>query len=219
MNTPLRIYVLCDIHSPDYFSMPELNPDMVDIVFTLGDIDEGTLDYIIHMSAGIPVYGVPGNHDNHQMRGVTNIDGKVIDHKGIRIAGMGGARKYKNHPHHYTESAMNRRMFMMPAADIFISHAPPWGTSQKEDPIHQGFKSFDRYIERHEPQYWLHGHLSKNLRNDMGSTKVIGVRERMPLNLELANSRMQQRLAMSVPPRQETQAIRLGALLTLFFPK
>ena len=41
----LRIYAVADIHSPDSFRMAQLSPESCDLVLTLGDIDEGTLDY------------------------------------------------------------------------------------------------------------------------------------------------------------------------------
>ena len=57
----LRIYAIADIHSPDSFRMSQLSPDNYDLILTLGDIDEGTLDYIGYMTHGIPWLGVPGN--------------------------------------------------------------------------------------------------------------------------------------------------------------
>ncbi|MEM7801286.1 MAG: metallophosphoesterase [Chloroflexota bacterium] len=217
----LRLYVLADIHSPDYFVMPEISADQYDMVLTLGDIDEGTLDYIIHMSREVPIYGVPGNHDRHALPGVTNLHGKVIEHNGIRIGGIGGARKYKNHPYHYTEREMASKMRRLAAADIIISHAPPLLTSLKEDPIHQGFPAFDHYILKHSPQYWIHGHLSKNLRDQAYQTKVIGVRERMPLQLSVTPKEDEQKQDFSslLGLKSPNRSSRLATLLTLFFPK
>ena len=69
-------------------------------------------------------------------------------------------------------------------ADLIISHAPPLETSQKEDRIHQGFASFDRYIKKHRPQAWLHGHTGKKFTGNIGETDVYGVSVRRPLILE-----------------------------------
>ena len=218
----LRLYVLTDIHSPDYFVMPEIHADQFDMVLTLGDIDEGTLDYISHMSRQVPIFGIPGNHDTHSLPGVTNLHGRVVDYKGIRIGGMGGARKYKDHRYHYTDREMRFRMMGMPAVDLFISHAPPFQTSQNEDYIHQGFEAFDHYIAKHSPQFWLHGHLSKNLRHEMDDTKVFGIRERMPIHVEVDLEKSVtsgEANPLHLGDRFSQQFNRLGTLLTLFFPK
>lgn len=183
METTLSLYTLSDIHSPDTFVMPEIDADRFDGVVTLGDIDQGTLDYILHMGRSVHTFGVPGNHDVANPAGLNNLHLKVINIKGIRIGGFGGARKYKNHPHHYTENQVTRMMRQMPPVDLFISHAPPLAVSRNQDPIHQGFSAFDAYIETYRPQYWLHGHLSRRSRKVVGETTVIGVNLREPLNL------------------------------------
>ncbi|MEM8857157.1 MAG: metallophosphoesterase [Chloroflexota bacterium] len=184
MKRTLRIYALSDIHSPDDFHMPELDPDQFDLVVTLGDIDDGTLDYIIYMAKDVPCIGVPGNHDSHRPAGLNNLHGKMVVVNGVRIAGIGGAKKYKDHPHHYTDAQMKIMMWGLPTADLVISHSPPLATSTKEDPIHQGFSSFDRYIEKHQPQVWIHGHTGKKFTGNIDNTDVYGVSVRRPLTLE-----------------------------------
>ena len=190
MATTLSLYTLADIHSPDAFVMHEIDAEHFDAVVTLGDIDQGTLDYILHMGKRVHRFGVPGNHDVANPAGLNNLHLKVINIKGIRIGGFGGARKYKNHPHHYTENQVNRLMRQMPPVDLFISHAPPLAVSQNQDPIHQGFAAFDTYIEKYRPQYWLHGHLSRRSRKVVGDTTVIGVNLREPLHLEFTEARV-----------------------------
>lgn len=189
MKKTLRIYALSDIHSPADFYMPEIDPDQFDLVLTLGDIEDATLDYILQMSKRVPCYGVPGNHDSPHLPGLNNLHGKAISINGIRIAGIGGARKYKDHPHHYTDLQMKMMMKLVPPADLIISHAPPLATSTKEDRIHQGFSSFDHYIEKHQPQVWLHGHTGKKFTGSHKNTKIFGVSIKRPLTLEFDLSR------------------------------
>lgn len=181
----LKIFAIADIHSPDNFSMPELDPKQFDLLITLGDIASETMDYIQFMGRFVESIGVLGNHDPKQILGLNDIHCKVVEIGGIKFGGFGGSLKYKDDPNHYTEAQVAKKMKKMPAVDVFISHAPPYCTSEKEDRLHQGFKAFDDYIERHQPKYWLHGHLSKKYSCNVGKTAVFGIAEKQPLTLEL----------------------------------
>jgi hypothetical protein len=183
MNRTLRVYAIADIHSPDAFSMPELDPDQFDVVLTLGDIEEATLDYIAHMSRWIPQFGVPGGHDLSLPHGVCNLHGKVVTVKGIRIGGVGGAPKYKDQPFHYQEMDVAKQMWRMPPVDLLITHTPPLATSMDEDHLHRGFRAFDRYLQRCSPHYLLHGHLERNYKATVHNTTVYGISFRRPLSL------------------------------------
>jgi Icc-related predicted phosphoesterase len=189
MKRILKVYAITDIHSPDAFCMPELDPAQFDVVLTLGDIDEGTLDYISYMSRGVPQYGVPGGHDRSLPRGVCNLHSKVITIKGIRIGGFGGAPKYKERPFHYKERDVAKQMKRMPPVDLFITHTPPLATSMDKDPLHKGFQAFDDYIQRCTPRYMLHGHLERNYKATIHQTTVYGVSLRQPLTLSFNKDR------------------------------
>lgn len=183
MKRMLRVYAIADVHSPDAFEMPELDPDLFDVVLTLGDIEEATLDYISHMSRWIPQYGVPGGHDLCAPNGVDNLHGMSVTVNGIRIGGYGGAPKYKERPFHFTEREVAKQMKRMPPVDLLITHTPPLATSMGEDPLHQGFRAFDHYIQRCAPRYMLHGHLERNYKAKVHQTIVYGISWRRPLSL------------------------------------
>ena len=122
----LRIYAIADIHSPDSFHMCQLSPESYDLVVTLGDIDEGTLDYIAFMTHGIPLLGVLGNHDPRQHVVFESLHARSIAFRGVRLGGCGGGPRYKKDcPNHYTERQVSKFLRKMPAVDLFISHAPP----------------------------------------------------------------------------------------------
>jgi predicted phosphodiesterase len=183
MMRTLKVYAITDVHSPDAFNMPELDPDQFDVVVTLGDIEEATLDYISYMSRWIPQYGVPGGHDRSLPRGVCDLHGKVVTVKGIRIGGFGGAPKYKDRPFHYQEREVARQMKRMPPVDLLITHTPPLATSKDKDPLHKGFQAFDDYIQRCRPCYLLHGHLERNYKAKIHQTTIYGISLRRPLTL------------------------------------
>jgi hypothetical protein len=183
MKRILRVYAITDIHSPDAFEMPELDPEIYDVVLTMGDIDEATLDYISHRSLKIPTYGVPGGHDKILPRGVCDLHGKVVTVKGIRIGGFGGAPKYKDQRFHYSRGQVAIQMIGMPKVDILITHTPPLATSMQEDPLHRGFQAFDGYLRRCTPSYMIHGHLERNYMAQVYQTTVHGIRWQRPLTL------------------------------------
>jgi Icc-related predicted phosphoesterase len=64
--------------------------------------------------------------------------------------------------------------------DILVTHAPPRGIHDAEDPAHVGFAPFNRFITRFRPRYLLHGHShlyrrDAVTRTQVGSTTVINV--------------------------------------------
>jgi hypothetical protein len=188
MKRTLRVYAIADVHSPDSFSMPELMPDQFDVVLTLGDIDDATIDYIAFMSRRIPRYGVPGGHDPQYTPGMNSLHLKVVAVKGITIGGFGGSPKYKDHPNHFTGNDVAKAMKGMPPVDVFISHTPPLATSANKDLVHRGFPAFDHYIKRYSPSYWLHGHLERYYKAQVDQTTVYGVSLRQPLSLHFDKS-------------------------------
>ena len=186
----LRIYAIADIHSPDSFCMARLSPEMYDLILTLGDIDEGTLDYIGYMTHGIPWLGVPGNHDPAQEIGFESLHARTVAFRGLRLGGCGGGPRYKDCPNHYTERQIKKFLRKMPAVDLFISHAPPpsaaldGGLVAPGDYIHRGFDAFDAYLQAARPRFWLHGHLSRRYTCVVDYTKVIGISGAQPLILD-----------------------------------
>lgn len=184
MSKKLKIFAFSDIHSPDSFRMAELNPQDFDLVVTLGDIPRDTLDYILFMSKTLTSLGVLGNHDPKEIIELNNIHCKVVEFKGIKIGGFGGSLKYKDEPNHYTEKEAAKKIQKMPYVDIFISHSPPYSTSDQNDPVHCGFKAFDDYIELKRPRYWLHGHLGRKTQSKVCDTEIFGIVEKQPLFLE-----------------------------------
>ena len=102
--------------------------------------------------------------------GCTNIDGRVINYKGLLIGGLQGSIWYNGGPYQYTDHEMSRRMLMLQpqlrlnrlrygrALDILITHAPPSGIHDDVDPAHQGFRSLLKFMDDFAPRYLIHGH-------------------------------------------------------------
>jgi uncharacterized protein len=168
----------------------------VEAVISCGDLPFDYLEYVITF-LGVPVYYVLGNHDParespERPEGCTPLDGQVVDAGGVVLAGLSGSRLYSGGPNQYTERQMRRRARTLSARiscrriisrsrpQIFVTHAPPFGLGDREDPAHVGFEAFLGLIDRHKPSLWLHGHVhlygvevQKVARR--GETKVVNV--------------------------------------------
>ncbi len=147
----------------------------VEAVISCGDLPFDYLEYIITF-LGVPVFYVLGNHDpgpdsKEHPGGCTPLDGRIVDAGGVVLAGLSGSRLYSGGPNQYTERQMRRRARAIsarirynglrgrPSPGVFVTHAPPFGLGDREDPAHIGFESFLGLIDRHNPSLWLHGHI------------------------------------------------------------
>ena len=91
-----------------------------------GDLPFDYLEYLVSR-LDVPLLYVPGNHDPSLKppdmtwmplrselpvpgpQGCTNIDGRVVEVNGLRVAGLGGSLRYKEGPNQYTQAQMGRR--------------------------------------------------------------------------------------------------------------
>jgi Icc-related predicted phosphoesterase len=93
----------------------------------------------------------------------------IYNHRGMRIAGLGASRKYKEGPDMYTEKEMasrvrrlRRKARFTGGIDLLVTHAPPAGYGDLEDLPHRGFACFNDLLMKLRPAYLLHGHVHKN---------------------------------------------------------
>ena len=182
----------------------ELKPDLV---VSGGDLPHGYLDFLVS-TLNVPLVYVPGNHDPDLRpavptldgteawdlktlgpAGCDNVDGRVVDAAGLRIAGLGGSIRYNRGPNQYTESQMWWRAFWLELRvrlgalrdgrrlDILLTHSPPLGVGDGFDPAHRGFAAFHGLVRRLKPKLLVHGHLHPyqgEVRDrELGSTRVI----------------------------------------------
>jgi len=133
---------------------------------------------------------VPGNHDRSLVvpdmtwmplrselppipgpQGCINIDGRLEDVRGLRIAGLGGSLRYKEGPNQYSQGQMSRRALKLELRlrlkrvragrklDILVTHAPPFGLADAKDAAHVGFVGVLRLIQSFHPLLAVHGHI------------------------------------------------------------
>ena len=162
------------------------------LILACGDLPFGYLGTLMD-ALGVPLVFVPGNHDpdlsgyratragltvraGMPVRtpwpdGAINADGRVVDVAGLRVAGLGGCRRYSGGPNQYSDWQQGGRARLLRArarwrtlrdgraVDVLITHAPPRGAGDGDDPAHRGFAALHGVVGALRPTALLHGHV------------------------------------------------------------
>ena len=191
----MKILALADEESKflwDYFEKSKL--EGVDLILSCGDLKPEYLSFLATFTAA-PVLYVHGNHDDNYAKFPPNNcicnDGKIYNHKGVRILGLGGSIRYKEEgSHQYTQGQMQRRIWKLwprlqvnHGFDILLAHAPAYGINDGRDIAHTGFTSFLPLMDKYQPKYFVHGHVHMTYGSiprlsEYGSTQIINAYER-----------------------------------------
>lgn len=103
-------------------------------------------------SLGVPSLWVPGNHDLPDLAGEGNVDRRVAEIAGVRVAGIGGAGPGRfGFAYEWEEDEIRRRDEL--ACDVLLCHAPPARTTLDviHDSIrHVGSEAIRERAERHD---------------------------------------------------------------------
>ncbi len=196
----MKILAISDEEAPalwDYYTPGKLA--QYDLILSSGDLNPHYLSFLVTM-ARCPLLYVHGNHDTCYSRtppeGCDCIEDHLVVYNGVRILGLGGCRKYHPGEHQYTERQMRRRirklrfqLWRTKGVDIVVTHAPPEGLGDAEDPAHRGFAALRELLDKYHPQYLLHGHIhlrygqDKTRVRDYNGTTLINVSERFELDI------------------------------------
>ena len=196
----MKILIVSDEECPalwDYYVPGRLAG--YDLIISCGDLKADYLSFLVTM-ARCPVLYVHGNHDvrydKYPPEGCDCIDDVIVEYNGLRILGLGGCRKYHPGPHQYTEAEMRRRIRKLRLAlrrtggvDIVVTHAPPRGLGDGEDPAHLGFEALVELLDKYHPKYLVHGHVhmrygvSNPRVRKYGDTTLINACERFELEV------------------------------------
>jgi hypothetical protein len=196
-NGPARgsggIFVLAVSDEPD--EVLAADPGVAgsaDLIVACGDLPFDYLGALMN-ALDVPLVFVPGNHDpdlsgyRTSRAGLTlragipvrapwpdgaiNADGRVVEVAGLRIAGLGGCRRYCAGPNQYTDREQARRAMALRVrarwhrlrrggdVDLLITHAPPRGAGDGDDPPHWGFIALHGLAGALRPGLLLHGHV------------------------------------------------------------
>jgi Icc-related predicted phosphoesterase len=161
----------------------------VDLVIGCGDLPADYLDALA-TAYSAPLVFVRGNHDPPGRQGdypaAAEIDGRVVEEKGLLIAGLEGSIRYSDGAHQYTERQMMAKVrvlrlrLRLRRPDILITHGPPAGVNEGTDAPHKGLLAIRRAVEWMRPRLLLHGHVHPYGReipreSQLGETRVINV--------------------------------------------
>lgn len=139
-----------------------------------------------------------------QNTGATYVEGKSVIQKNMIIMGFGGCMWYNGGENQFTEIGMFLRILKkLPRllwnklihkrfVDILLTHAPPRGIHDQEDPCHRGFKAFNWFIKMFKPKYMVHGHIhlydkNANRIDRVHSTDVINAFDHHVLEINNSN--------------------------------
>jgi Calcineurin-like phosphoesterase len=178
-------------------------------VLSCGDLPTDYLEYLVSR-LDVPLLYVAGNHDpsfeppdttwmplrattqpGPGPEGCINIDGRLVEVQGLRIAGLGGSIRYKQGDNQYTQGQMRWRSLKLEVRarlgrvkhgrklDILVTHAPPFGLADASDSAHAGFVAFLRLIRNFQPLLAVHGHIHPYGRSlpewRVNATRVVNV--------------------------------------------
>ena len=181
----------------DYYTPGRLKE--YDLILACGDLKASYLSFLVTM-ARCPVLYVHGNHDTSYRQnppeGCDCIDDGLVVYNGMRILGLGGCRKYHPGPHQYTEKEMRRRirrlrwkLWRLGGVDIVVTHAPPEGLGDSDDPAHWGFTALRELLDKYHPKYLVHGHVHMSYGHDIprileyNGTTIVNAYERYVLEV------------------------------------
>ena len=206
----VKILAVSDVVDYRLYSdkIPEHLKD-VQVILGCGDLPLEYLEFLVSMM-NVPLLYVPGNHDpvfddknpSSRAEGCDFLDLKVMQVKGINVAGLGGSIRYQPHrPNQFTQVQMFfRTIRLVPIIarhilkttrplDIIIAHSPPFGINDDTDPAHIGFSVYSLIIKVFKPRYFLHGHVTVYKGNldkpetQIGQTTVINVSPYKVINI------------------------------------
>lgn len=187
----------------DYYTPDKLQD--VELILACGDLNRHYLEYLVTM-APVPVFYVHGNHDesydHRPPEGAICIDDDVVEYHGLRIAGLGGACRYRTGAWQFTEAEMKKRVNRLRSKidrhrglDVLVTHAPLHGYGDMSDLAHRGFTVFRDVLDRYHPKLMLHGHVHMSYganiprEQSYGSTRIVNCFERVYLEVEPAPQR------------------------------
>jgi Icc-related predicted phosphoesterase len=158
-------------------AVKEAYPD-IGMVIGCGDLPYPYLEFLASIF-NVPMFYVPGNHDPAYKpdepsccaQGGLNLDGQVIHAKGLLLAGLGGSIRYPpGNSNQYSQREMFLRVYrLLPkifisrrkhkrALDILVTHSPPAGIHDDDDPTHRGLRALNSLLDWAKPRFMLHGH-------------------------------------------------------------
>ena len=164
--------------SDEDYDVCRLEGKRPDVLISLGDLLNETIERAIAFYRPCVTLAVRGNHDVNAPfpPGVIDLHCTTHTFEGKVFGGFEGCWRYKPRGHHlFDQHEVSALMLKFPPVDIFVAHNSPAGIHERDKEAHRGFHGFARYIERHPPRWFFHGHQHVNSITQTGTTSIIGV--------------------------------------------
>ncbi|MFC7752936.1 metallophosphoesterase family protein [Tsukamurella soli] len=158
----MRLIVFADTSPRLGMSIPDfVAAYRVDAVISAGDLTRSDLPDIDHVQ--VPTLGVYGNHcDGRYLEelGMTNLHLKRVVVAGVSFTGLQGCVRYKPDTRDmlYTQREYKRLIRRLPTADVLVTHCPPRGINDSDDPAHLGIDALREWVDHNSPRVLIHGH-------------------------------------------------------------
>ncbi len=171
---PSNVLVIADYEK---YHFQESLKSNIDFVLSCGDVPFQILEEVYELYRK-PIFAVKGNHDSTQPfpKYVENVHHRMATYRKWLIGGWEGVPTYKSSGHYqWDDLSVTPQLSVFPYVDIFISHAPVYGLTDKNDYAHRGSKSILKYIEEKQPKYAYHGHVHSRMGAMVDNTAVVSV--------------------------------------------
>lgn len=184
-NLGLKILFITDTHNclaytDKYINyIKSLNQEDYDICLILGDLSGSDFETIKAIIPDEKLYGIVGNHDSInalEANNIKNINGQVIECKGVKIAAIMGSNRYKSGAYGMiTQEECSDLAKNMNSADILVSHDKAY-VFDRNDNVHDGLRGITEYIYKNHIPLHIHGHLHEEMEETLkNGTKSIDV--------------------------------------------
>ena len=150
------------------FIMSTLNKPLL---FVFGNHNLKGMEHFRGMSDTLGRFSALRREVEAPATGAVYLNGRVRREKGLLLAGLDGSRWYNGGENQYTDLQVYLRLaLLMPRLllnrllfgrylDVLLTHAPPLGLHDGQDPCHRGFRALLWFMRVFKPRYLVHGHI------------------------------------------------------------
>ena len=181
-NKSIKMILISDTHNclnmNEFEQFVDAHRDY-DVCILLGDHNSYDIEKILKYIDKSKLYGLLGNHDYNYLSefDINNLNGNVINIKGVNILGIQGSFKYK--PSDFPSFTQQESISFLnekPKVDILVSHDNRFDSKMIGNPAHQGLFGITYYLYKNKVPYHIHGHLHNPYKQEMiNGTKEISV--------------------------------------------
>ncbi len=165
LSSKIKLIIITDTHNTldEKLLIETVNEHSdFDLCILLGDHSDNDIKKVLNSISKDKIYALLGNHDVNYIENynLNNLNGNIIDIRGVRLLGIQGSFKYKpvDFPS-FTQEDSIKFLANKESVDILISHDGPFDDNMINNPAHQGLFGITYYLFKNKVKYNIHGHL------------------------------------------------------------